>query len=561
MSPSIAWLYEMNAEYRRIVGNVAHRDRSPSRMHYVRTAMTGDATRDDLRSALEDGNAARLDAAVNDLLRETARSGDATAALKATVDLMAARRFDTMLRLADGAARVAPPSQAWQLWPHVVQALIELGATNTAERVITQLLTHDEPEAIAAKGHLYARLGRMRKDHFVDTGLADALTGAIAAYSDASRHGADELWAGVNAVALAATANRRGLAIDGTTIPDADRLLALATTAPLPRSAWSIATELELRLARGEAATLQPLLAQLFEAHDASPFVYVSLSRQLTEIWELDAGDPLLVMLGERSLAVGAGEVLLPATPDGYERTFGTEFPIPVEVYRSGLDRARSVGNLLMNGAFSVGTVFAMRGDDLHPSLAGRTVLVTNEHVVPDPARENRIQASELLAQFDGVAGPDGKALMLGNLRAIWRSPREQLDVTVLVSDDAAVEQLSGLDVAPVLPVVRDGAYVYVIGHPGGGGLQLSIRGNDLIDQDGTRIHYRAPTSKGSSGSPVFDDVWRLIGVHHKGSTDLPALNGATGTYPANEGNSIHALRAALETTPPQGWGEPVRPV
>ena len=63
---------------------------------------------------------------------------------------MAARRFDAMLRLADGAARTVPPGSAWDLWPHAVQALVELGATNTAMRVVTQLLTHDEPEAVAA---------------------------------------------------------------------------------------------------------------------------------------------------------------------------------------------------------------------------------------------------------------------------------------------------------------------------------------------------------------------------------------------------------------------------
>jgi S1-C subfamily serine protease len=105
--------------------------------------------------------------------------------------------------------------------------------------------------------------------------------------------------------------------------------------------------------------------------------------------------------------------------------------------------------------------------------------------------------------------------------------------------------------VATSLPPVRPGQYVYVIGNPGGSGIQLSIRGNDLIDHDDTKIHYKAPTDRGSSGSPVFDAAWALVGVHHAGGNMLSALHGATGTYAGNEGISIFAIRDALAAHPP----------
>lgn len=514
--------------------------------------MTGTIDPADLHAAIAAGNAAAIDQAVEDLLRGVVRTRDAGAAISGVEALLGAQRFDAMLRLADGAARVAPPEQAWQLWPHVVQALIELGATNTAQRVIAQLLTHTEPEATASRGDLAARLGRMQKDDWVESDNPSTLVAAIGSYVDAYRHGADPLWAGVNIVALRAGAARRDVDDGITDAPTVDQLLALAATAPLPRSAWSIATELELRLARGEKDSLPTLLTQLFSAPEASPFVYGSLSRQLREIWELDASDPLLVMLGERSLASGTGEVVLPSTAEGYEKTFGTEYPIAIDVYLRGVERARSVGILLRGGSFPVGTVFALNGADLHPSLSGRVVLVTNEHVIPDPAIENGTQAAEVEAHFDApVAGEHSTSLAFKGMRAIWHSPRKELDITLLVTDDPTAQQLTGLPVADMLPPVRDGAYVYIVGHPLGGKLQLSIRGNDLIDHDGRALHYLAPTKEGSSGSPVFDENWGVIGVHHKGSDRLPALHGGARTYPGNEGHSITAIRDALTARPP----------
>jgi hypothetical protein len=111
--------------------------------------MTGADDTPDLAEAIAAGSTVAIDQAVGQLLRGVARTRDASDAIAGVEALLGARRFDAMLRLADGAARLAPPEQAWQLWPHVVQALIELGATNTAQRVITQLLTHDEPQAAA----------------------------------------------------------------------------------------------------------------------------------------------------------------------------------------------------------------------------------------------------------------------------------------------------------------------------------------------------------------------------------------------------------------------------
>ena len=83
-----------------------------------------------------------------------------------------------------------------------------------------------------------------------------------------------------------------------------------------------------------------------------------------------------------------------------------------------------------------------------------------------------------------------------------------------------------------------------MIGHPEGGELALSLEDNLLLDYDATRIHYRSATAEGSSGSPVFDDTWQLIALHHGGSLQMPALNGK-GEYQANEGILMDAIAKA----------------
>ena len=61
-------------------------------------------------------------------------------------------------------------------------------------------------------------------------------------------------------------------------------------------------------------------------------------------------------------------------------------------------------------------------------------------------------------------------------------------------------------------------------------------------------MHYRAPTEHGSSGSPVFNRDWDVVAVHHAGRMDMRRLGDEGGTYPANEGIWIEAIRRAMAT-------------
>ncbi|MEP6584687.1 MAG: DNA/RNA non-specific endonuclease [Ginsengibacter sp.] len=55
-----------------------------------------------------------------------------------------------------------------------------------------------------------------------------------------------------------------------------------------------------------------------------------------------------------------------------------------------------------------------------------------------------------------------------------------------------------------------------IIHHPQGDYKQISIRENLFVGIDDTKIFYETDTAQGSSGSPVFNDQWQVVGLHHK---------------------------------------------
>jgi endonuclease G, mitochondrial len=56
-----------------------------------------------------------------------------------------------------------------------------------------------------------------------------------------------------------------------------------------------------------------------------------------------------------------------------------------------------------------------------------------------------------------------------------------------------------------------------LIQHPNGETNQLGLRENQLLDVLDDFLHYETDTAPGSSGSPVFNDLWEVVGLHHSG--------------------------------------------
>jgi V8-like Glu-specific endopeptidase len=234
---------------------------------------------------------------------------------------------------------------------------------------------------------------------------------------------------------------------------------------------------------------------------------------------------------------------------DGHlERVLGPDRYQSFTWYRNGLARCRAVARIQTGNDDGIGTGFLVAGRDLHKALP-ELVLVTNSHVVPEA-----IRPEDAVVVFHGLDDDPGEANRFGVVRQWWSDPSEPpgLDCTILELDGypAAVEPIPPARALPRKPLENRRAYV--IGHPRGlAQPQFSLQDNILLDYDDRVLHYRSPTESGSSGSPVFDNEWKLIGVHHAGGFDLLRLNNAGGTYAANEGIILTAVKERLRTSPP----------
>jgi hypothetical protein len=222
------------------------------------------------------------------------------------------------------------------------------------------------------------------------------------------------------------------------------------------------------------------------------------------------------------------------------KRVFGQENPHSLDWYKVGLERTRSVARIETLDGRAVGTGFLVRKKDFFPVDDG-VLLMTNSVVVSSNQSDQGLLPNQAKINFLG----------LGNIyevdKVIWSSPRENLNTTFLtIKGEPLVEPLP-IETEPIK--MSEPPRVYIVGHPGGRALEISLHDSYLIASNETFLHYRTPTEPGSSGSPIFDEYnWNVIGMHQRKNKNMPRIDGKQGTYQANEGITVLAIKKAIET-------------
>lgn len=182
--------------------------------------------------------------------------------------------------------------------------------------------------------------------------------------------------------------------------------------------------------------------------------------------------------------------------------------------------------------------------------LVAPGILLTNHHVLPDAGTATGARAH---ANFEIEPPPDPA----GRPASVPLHP-ESLFVPCAELDFAFCG-VEGLDYLGCVPLRRDSLailpseYVSIIQHPRGRPKHVALQDSRVVRVDSVVVQYCCDTEPGSSGSPVFNNLWRLVALHHASVvTDGPGGRHAAGRDGGprylNEGIRLSAIALWLES-------------
>jgi endonuclease G, mitochondrial len=191
----------------------------------------------------------------------------------------------------------------------------------------------------------------------------------------------------------------------------------------------------------------------------------------------------------------------------------------------AGVAAARAVGRVNIRDAGGRLTGYGTG------SLVSPTLLLTNHHVLPDAET-----ARSSVIEFNYQDGIDGKPLPAVvhpfDPDALFLADEERDFALVAVRATAAELAPFGFNrLIEAEGKAIIGEFVTIVQHPRGERKQVALRENRIVDIPDRYLHYSADTEPGSSGSPVFNDQWEVVALHH---ASVPVDNGFT-----NEGIRI----------------------
>lgn len=204
--------------------------------------------------------------------------------------------------------------------------------------------------------------------------------------------------------------------------------------------------------------------------------------------------------------------------PLALERILGKNNMISVNYLEQGVRVSRSVARVRMRSSqgrtLGFGTGF----------MVSPRLMMTNNHVLSSP-RDASFSQAEFNFQDDLRGRPLPTSVFDLDPDLFFMTDKE-LDFSLVAVKEKARDgsgDTSNLTFFGWNRLIEQegkiilGESLNIIQHPNGEPKQLALRENKFIDLLDNFLHYETDTAPGSSGSPVFNDQWEIVGLHHSG--------------------------------------------
>jgi endonuclease G, mitochondrial len=199
----------------------------------------------------------------------------------------------------------------------------------------------------------------------------------------------------------------------------------------------------------------------------------------------------------------------------------------------AGVAAARAVGRIVVSDHLGQAVAYGT-GSMISPQL-----MLTNHHVL-----DSAETAATSKVEFNYQDGIDGKLLEVttfGFDPDRFFLADEALDFAI-VAVRAGDEDLAPFGFNRLIESEGKallGEFVTIVQHPRGEKKQVALRENRIVDGEQRFVHYTADTEPGSSGSPVFNDQWEVLALHHASvkATEHPEFGNVV-----NEGVRVSAI-------------------